>query len=292
MQNFSMDNKNIIDCKCIIDENYRIISADEELFRFIGPTVRIFTDSVHQVDVDDFVYTIDRLNEFDVRNMVVRVRRFDNTYRWVLLQVHSVNVNLGDCRHINLELSDIINLNNHYKALTKEENKDVVSVKFNDLPQAQIIYDYASIEMNNEVEQQVNLICFSVDHHEFILHNYGESFYQQMLDDIAQELISFVGDRGKVGRIDGNRFLVMLKNVGNESNLRSFVESSRSKIKWMYFSKNADLNISFTISIAESPRNGKDIDILKKKLKKAYDIAQNKGGNCYIIYKEELHGEI
>ena len=36
----------------------------------------------------------------------------------------------------------------------------------------------------------------------------------------------------------------------------------------------------------------KDIDLIKKKIQKAINMARSKGGNRYIIYKEFLHGEI
>ena len=38
--------------------------------------------------------------------------------------------------------------------------------------------------------------------------------------------------------------------------------------------------------------NGKDLDLIKKKIQKAINMARSKGGNRYIIYKEFLHGEI
>ena len=51
-------------------------------------------------------------------------------------------------------------------------------------------------------------------------------------------------------------------------------------------------NIEFSIGIGRYPDNGKDLDLIKKKIQKAINMARSKGGNRYIIYKEFLHGEI
>lgn len=292
MQNVEMDNKNIIHSKGIIDENYRIISADEEFYRFVGPTIKMITDAIHQVDMDDFLYVMERLNAFALKNMVLRIRRYDNTFRWCLMTVAKSQVSIDGKEHTNIEISDIINLNNHYIALTKAFDSKKEEFKYANLMDSDTLFEKARYEIDEFGENQIHLLLFGIDRIDEIIHSYGRNFFDSMLDEIATELVEFVGDRGFVARYENDRFLVLLKNVGNESNLRSFIESSRAKIRWMYVSRDSALNMQFTIAISESPRNGKTFDIIKKKLFKAYELAQNKGGHCYIIYKEELHGEI
>ena len=40
------------------------------------------------------------------------------------------------------------------------------------------------------------------------------------------------------------------------------------------------------------PSNGMDMRIVHRKLVKALQMAQEKHTNCYVIYKEHLHGEL
>ena len=48
----------------------------------------------------------------------------------------------------------------------------------------------------------------------------------------------------------------------------------------------------FSIEIGRYPDNRTDFKVITDKLIKATDIAISKGGNRYIIYKEDIHGEL
>lgn len=292
MQNKIVDSKSIIHSKAIIDENYQIISADEEFFRFAGPTIRLITDAIHQVDMDDFLYVVERLNAFEEKSMVLRIQRYDNTYRWCLMNISKLQVNIDGAEHINIELSDIINLNNHYIALTRVFETDKDKFIYTGLADYTEVLDTARKEIDELQNGQTHLVLFTVDHMEDIRKQYGEDFYKSMMNEISTEMVEYVGDRGIVSRYHDNGFLIMLKNVGNEGHVRSFLEASRAKLRWMFASRESSLRLTFTIATSECPRNGKIYNNIEKKLFKAYEISKNKGGNNYVIYKEELHGEI
>lgn len=292
MQNNSMDSKNIIHSNGIIDENYALISADEDLYYYLGPTINLITDVIHQVDMDDFLYVMERLNVFAVKNMVLRIRRYDNTFRWCLVTVSKSQVSIDGKEHTNIEISDIINLNNHYLALNKAVDIKKKEYKYESLMSSDTLFEHTRKEIDENGEKQVHLLLFGVDNTKELIRSYGEEFFSSMMDEISTELVEFVGERGTVAKYDDNHFLIFLKNVGNESNLRSFIESSRAKIRWMYISRNSAMNMQFTIAVSEYPRNGKNFDMVQQKLFRAFELAQNKGGHCYVIYKEELHGEL
>lgn len=292
MQNKIVDSKSIIQSKAIIDENYQIISADEEFFRFAGPTIRLITDAIHQVDMDDFLYVVERLNAFEEKSMVLRIQRYDNTYRWCLMNISKLQINIDGTEHINIELSDIINLNNHYIALTRVFETDKDKFIYTGLADYTEVLDTARKEIDELQNGQTHLVLFTVDHLEDIRKQYGEDFYKTMMNEISTEMVEYVGDRGVVSRYQDNGFLIMLKNVGNESHVRSFLEASRAKLRWMFASRESSLRLTFTIATSECPRNGKVYKNIEKKLFKAYEISKNKGGNNYVIYKEELHGEL
>lgn len=292
MQDKISESKSIIHTKAIIDENYRIISGDEDFFRFVGPTIRLLTDAVHQVDMDDFVYVVERIHAFEEKHMVIRLQRYDNTYRWCLLTISRSEVNIDDTSYINIDISDILNLNNHYLALTKVVETDKDKFIYTNLDEYTKVLEAARKEIDELQNGQTHLMIFTVDRLDEIRKKYGEEFVSTMMNEMSTELVEYVGVRGMVARFHDNGFMMLLKNVGNESNVRSFLEASRAKLRWMLASRESSLKLTFTIATSECPRNGKVYDNIEKKLFKAYEIAQNKGGNNYIIYKEELHGEI
>lgn len=292
MQSKIVDSKSIIHSRAIIDENYQIISADEEFFRFAGPTIRLITDAIHQVDMDDFLYVTERLNAFEEKSMVLRMQRYDNTYRWCLMNISKLQVNIDGAEHINIDISDIINLNNHYIALTRVFETDKDKFIYTGLADYTEVLETARKEIDELQNGQTHLVLFTVDRLDDIRRQYGEDFYKTMMNEISTEMVQYVGNRGIVSRYHDNGFLIMLKNVGNESHVRSFLEASRAKLRWMFASRESSLRLTFTIATSECPRNGKVYDNIEKKLFKAYEISQNKGGNNYVIYKEELHGEL
>ena len=78
----------LIDGHAIIDMNYNIITANEEMYRFIGiSTMTSILESIHQVDLDDFMDVAHHLRQDQEADMVIRMRRSDNSYRWILLHI-------------------------------------------------------------------------------------------------------------------------------------------------------------------------------------------------------------
>lgn len=291
MLNQSIQNKSIINSRGVISTDYKIVHADEAFYKFVGPTIQFFTDSVHQVDMDDFVYVVESLNAFEEKSIVLRMRRYDNTFRWCLVTLNKLEITLDGVEHISFEVSDIINLNNHYLALTRNVKTNTLEYKYDELISENELFEQAKADIELQSDQ-VNMIILEIFKAKDIIAEYGKDYFNKMLDEITTELYEIIGQRGKVSKYNENAFLLVLKNIGNESNIRSFLEALRSRLRWKYISQNASMNLSFDMATAEYPRNGKDFDAIQKKLFKAIDIAHNKGSACYIIYKEELHGEL
>ena len=78
----------LINGQAIIDLNYNVISANEEMYRFIGISTNLsFMETIHQVDLDDFIDVCHHLRDSQEADMIVRMRRADNSYRWILLHI-------------------------------------------------------------------------------------------------------------------------------------------------------------------------------------------------------------
>ena len=63
----------LIDGHAIIDMNYNIITANEEMYRFIGiSTMTSILESIHQVDLDDFMDVAHHLTSANKRDSCIR----------------------------------------------------------------------------------------------------------------------------------------------------------------------------------------------------------------------------
>lgn len=136
----------------------------------------------------------------------------------------------------------------------------------------------------------IKIIIDNISDYEYI---HGKQNTLELLEHVENILIKAVEYRGVIGRTDKKwQFIIVIKDINNEPELRAFIEYMRSRVSWECRSYDNSFNISFSIGISRYPDNGTDWKLLTDKLIKATDIAVKKGGNRYIIYKEAIHGEL
>lgn len=417
----------LIDGWAIVNNNFEVVSANENYYRFVGiARYYTLTDVIHQVDLDDFIEVANSLKTNAVKSMVVRMRRVDNSYRWILMDVRRGELHNQDAdntdnntyeylelkmsdiqamQHQNRKLQQMINEYNHLLALEGElvfaldcREKMVTVFRFVDDIMT-IIDERPSVEIKEECKK--NRIIPDEDMEEFealckdfrdgaprIMHRIhinstpnqsidggllefkastyyegdkklkivgtikrvddGEgfsknlvSYYKEYPDFTSEDVLAYVKNnirfnpsgeimllllqidnidrieqeygkktvddifnhvlsmcrekvkfRGTVGVGDNNVIYMAVKDVNVEINTRAFIESLRTMIVWKYRMMNYGFNLTFSIGVSRYPFNGKDYDKMVMKAHKALDIANAKGKNRFIIYKELLHGEL
>ena len=78
----------LIDGYAVIDNNFSIVTANESMYKFLGNSTHYsIIDSIHQVDLDDFIDVANSLRQNIKKTMCIRMKRFDNSYRWVLMDI-------------------------------------------------------------------------------------------------------------------------------------------------------------------------------------------------------------
>lgn len=293
INNNMTDGRNIISGKVIFDDNHRIVSGDEDFYRFVSPVIRKITDVIHQIDIDDFFDVLSDLSTYSVNTMVMRMRRFDNSYRWVIAMLKFVNVTEDSRRvYIEMDISDIINLHNHYLALTNVFNKEQAHITFDELGSIDDMLDRAKLFNESHRDNQLNFGLIEIDNYDAIVQKYGKDSGEEIRNNLVAQIYDSVGDAALISKDDQGRVGFYIVDMGIEVNVRSFVEAVRKQLLWRYISTNKDLSVKFTIGISEYPRNGRDIDTVIAKMYKAHELAVSKGRGRYIIFKEELHGDL
>lgn len=88
MENNLIEKYELINGTAIVDNDLNIITANEELYRFMGDSLNYsILEVIHQVDLDDFIEVTNNIRNGNEKNMVVRMRRSDNSYRWMLVGI-------------------------------------------------------------------------------------------------------------------------------------------------------------------------------------------------------------
>ena len=97
-----------------------------------------------------------------------------------------------------------------------------------------------------------------------------------ILDIIKENIIKGCRIPGVAGNPDNEtEYVVIVKNLYNESELRAFIEYMRSRIIWECKAFDVSFMPLFSIGIGRYPDNGTDFKVITDKLIKATD-------NCYI----------
>ena len=186
----------LIDGHAIIDMNYNIITANEEMYRFIGiSTMTSILESIHQVDLDDFMDVAHHLRQDQEADMVIRMRRSDNSYRWILLHIaHFQFVSTDNSfEYFELSASDILALKKQNATLQNnmQSFRHLLAME-NELF---FIYDYKThnFKINNFIDNEIHNII-DMDISELTSKMEDEHLIS---DDTIDEYNAFVADMKK-----------------------------------------------------------------------------------------------
>lgn len=154
------------------------------------------------------------------------------------------------------------------------------------------ILNLARTAVEEKKYNQVFLVMIDLDNFKMVNDNYGHMIGDKVIKNIADILKLNVKQHGWTGRFGGDEYFAVLYDLGGEGDLRAILGSIMYNIENCYRDKFDGFNLSCSIGVSEYPRNGDNFDLLFKKADRGLYIAKKKGKKRYIIYKEELHGEI
>lgn len=105
----------------IVDNNFSVITANEAMYKFLGISTHYsIVDTIHQVDLDDFIDVANTLRLNLKKSMCLRMKRVDNSYRWVLVDIEKKNIPSSvNSEYLELHISDILAIRNFNKELQK-----------------------------------------------------------------------------------------------------------------------------------------------------------------------------
>ena len=113
----------LVDGNIIMDRDFNVICANEDMHRFIGVSVTDLSmvEIIHQVDFDDFKDVISHIKTNTQKEMVLRMRRSDNSHRWMLMRISArkLDEDNGVFTYYELNISDILTLKKQNKLLQK-----------------------------------------------------------------------------------------------------------------------------------------------------------------------------
>lgn len=130
----------------------------------------------------------------------------------------------------------------------------------------------AAVENKN---RQMYLMILDIDNFKSVNDSYGHYFGDEVIKSFADSLRMSVGGRGLVGRIGGDEFMVLLKDVSVEE-IRIMLKSMRKGLKMLLAQKQPEYLFSTSIGISQFSKDGTDFETLFKIADAALYIAKKR----------------
>ena len=172
-----------------------------------------------------------------------------------------------------------------------EAKLDLATGIYNKKTVTDMITDDINKTAVSDRNRQMFLMILDIDNFKSVNDSYGHYFGDEVIKAFADSLKLSVGGRGIVGRIGGDEFIVLIKDVTVEE-LRIMLKAMRKGLKVSLAQKQPEYMFSTSIGIAQFGKDGSDFETLFKIADAALYIAKEKGKDRYIIYDYNKHGDI
>ena len=134
------------------------------------------------------------------------------------------------------------------------------------------------------------LLVLDMDGFKKVNDNLGHLFGDAVISDMALSLAEvFSSDSDIIGRVGGDEFVVLIRDVESRDVLVSRCEALRDMLRRSFeYGKNRTLNVSGSVGIALSPQFGSSFETLFSCADKALYEAKRRGRDTQVFYTDEL----
>ncbi len=143
----------------------------------------------------------------------------------------------------------------------------------------------------DEEKAPATMIILDVDKFKECNDTFGHAFGDKVLSAVSTCIKDAISGIGFAGRIGGDEFLIILDKT-KEEDIRNVMRNIRVAIQWSITQASPECVVTCSMGVARFPLNAADYDELFSFADKCLYLAKNKGRNCYIIYKPEMHDDI
>lgn len=131
------------------------------------------------------------------------------------------------------------------------------------------------------------LLMIDTDNFKTINDTQGHLFGDAVLSELATAMKRSVAKSGIVGRIGGDEFVILLKDITSIDEIKEFAENLLSMFKSLFEKEKNRIEVTCSIGIAQYPQDGTDFESLYRNADTALYQAKNEGKNRYHIYDKE-----
>ncbi|MFA6890366.1 MAG: diguanylate cyclase, partial [Bacilli bacterium] len=277
-------------CEYFVDEN-RLISS-RRFAEIIGIDLIInnFRETIskmgiiHPDDLDSFydIYRNLDQNQKEYR-MDIRLRHQDGEYVWYMFKSASLYED-DNLYKIIVKLTDINEEKNKINSLMEISVRDSFTGVYNSGNIAKFVENYLSTKNQNLSHA---LLMLDIDNFKAVNDKYGHDIGDKLIKEYVNRLVQFFGSGGIIGRVGGDEFVVLIKDIQSDKVL-GYVEKLKRKLWKEYQFDQLVLSFSTSFGIALYPQDGTSYSILFKKADIACYESKRHGKNTTRLFQEDM----
>lgn len=149
----------------------------------------------------------------------------------------------------------------------------------------------SAIALSKRQKQPLALLFLDLDQFKWINDTLGHDTGDQLLQVVAERLVSCVRDTDTVARLGGDEFTVLLQQVRNADNAAEIAQNIIQALGEPVLIADRELNIGVSIGIAIGPDDGTDSSTLQKNADLAMYQAKQSGRNTYRFFSSALQSD-
>ncbi|MDF2564690.1 MAG: putative signaling protein [Massilibacillus sp.] len=183
-------------------------------------------------------------------------------------------------------ITDIDAEKKEHQKLLCQAQKDVLTGLYNKATTNQLIEEYiAEVTMPNKKQA---LFIIDIDGFKDVNDHLGHLFGDAVIADLAHSISRTFRDSDIVGRIGGDEFIVLLKNIPKMDIVFLKVQELLKSLRRSYDSNDKTYEVSASIGIALYPDHGDTFDTLFQNADQALYYVKEHGKNNFYLYYEEM----
>lgn len=234
-------------------------------------------------DANEFYLHFTKENLHDIYSSGRRMISFsyerrlsDNSSRWIKNDVNFLTD--VDSGHLCIMLSakDINDIKIEQQKLAEAARLDSMTMLLNH----ESTMDSIKLVLENEHDRQHAVFMIDIDNFKDLNDTMGHRFGDEFLIELSKELKKKFRETDIVGRIGGDEFLALMRNVPDKNEAERKAEEILAMVRKIS-AKYSQISLSASIGIGIYPENGKTLDELYPKADAALYEAKGSGKNVF-----------
>lgn len=216
----------------------------------------------------------------------IRIKKIDGTYNWCNTRITTQFDNNHTPVSVVGVFIDIDEQKKESEKLIEKAQRDSLTKLFNKETAQSLIQQYLHAPLEHA------LMIVDIDNFKLINDSMGHLFGDAFLQEVSQKLQSSVRQEDIVGRIGGDEFIILIKDISKNKDLHMKVNHIIQAFRNIKIKEIENQHISCSIGVSLYPKHGSNFNELYRNADHALYEAKKRGKNQYVICDDALHKDV